>query len=538
MAKRKKKLNILLGRSDSKDVNISPLLVNPVPEIVPRDYTETYPIWVGPTRVCIPCTQSGRLWNTTFDIFPLVQAFREYKKDHYRNKMVVSNQHAIYDSSNLAIFPRHALEIILDKLGSLYGVRNTTIVPLPEYQVRQANINLREGITPRDYQVEFIDYLVEEDNRFALLELGCGEGKTFISTNAIVRRNAVPLIITSGLVEQWTKEFMDKTDATRNDIFIIQGRKSIEFLQEADGFNPKVFIASTRTISTYALAHSAKSMRDSTNVYRHYMRLGDLMAKYGVGIKVIDEVHENFAANTAIDMAVDIPRNIYLSATYLRSDSISNRIFSVVYPEEMRYGKHRKKKYLNITTLGYTFGDEFPVDKCMTNDGYNHYRYEAIVLKNRDYRRLFLDAITYTTIKQYYLGYRTSSNQRCMIICGTTNMVDAIYSYIKSHYPELKSIVFYGSDQEIDEDVQVIVSTLKKSSTGRDIKRLKVLANTVSFSARNIAEQLPGRQRYIHGEELYYLDFFNRDLETHQRHVSARSFKYRDIGKRYCSRDL
>jgi hypothetical protein len=199
----------------------------------------------------------------------------------------------------------------------------------------------------------------------------------------------------------------------------------------------------------------------------------------------------------------------------------------------MRFGEDRLKKYSTAIMVGYHlnifYRDTF---KFKTNKGYNHSKYENYLLRHPNLFDRLINKVIAPMLFSYYFKVRTE-NQRCLILTTTNDFAVAIAQSIERLYPtENISIYFsgqkeYGDAKNLESDI--IVSTIKSCGTGRNIKELKTCINTVSFSAAPLTAQVFGRLRELKGEDTYYLDLWNEEIESHRRHMENRSenLKYR-----------
>ena len=80
-----------------------------------------------------------------------------------------------------------------------------------------------------------------------------------------------------------------------------------------------------------------------------------LQETIGFATKIFDECHLNFYANTQIDLQSSISHNIYLSATYMRSDPQGKKIFNLVFPPERRFGEQQVKKYSTVLNIDFLY---------------------------------------------------------------------------------------------------------------------------------------------------------------------------------------
>lgn len=349
---------------------------------------------------------------------------------------------------------------------------------------------------------------------------------TAVSIAASCYYGKVVLIVLGFLIDQWFKSIRQFTNVKRDDIYVIKGFEALKDLWEMiqNGFKPKIVICSTRTLSLYAV--DRKEPYDSLPTYH------ELLEALGVGTIIMDEVHLNFYANTQIDLLSNVEHNIYLSATYLRSDPQGKKIFNLVFPKELVFGGSEVVKYTKVIIISYDLGiPDHAIARFKVIKGYLHAKYESFLLRNKRYFERFIDEILRRTIDQYFIPVR-SSEQKLLILCQTKSFVLQVVESLKKLYPKLAPVPYFSGDSTYGKarmlEHKIIVSTIKSSSTGLDIKNLKVCINTVSFASEPQAAQCMGRLRRIPNEDTFFIDYYNREVSSQCWHIQNRKKAYRD----------
>ncbi len=346
---------------------------------------------------------------------------------------------------------------------------------------------------------------------------------TFCAITSAGKIGMNTLILTSGLINQWWKELLSKSTLTKQDLWVIQGADSLKKLLDTEGkYKPKVIVASTRTWFMYVTRQKEP--------YTEFMKYDDFLKMYGIGIKIVDEAHMNFHANLTIDLLTNVQHHLYLSATYERNNKDGARIFNRIFPKEVKYGDHLAKKYTRAYVIGYKLGRELPTKSYVTKEGYNHALFEIAIGRDKNLRYEFYRQTIDRTINEFYLPNR-KPGQKCLFICITTGTMKSIARHLGYKFPQLKICEFSADDpdEKITPDIDIIVSTIKKSGTGRDIKNLKVCANLVSYKSQPLIKQVFGRLREIPNEETIFLDFYCKEIEHHRNHVEVRHRRYIDL---------
>ena len=349
---------------------------------------------------------------------------------------------------------------------------------------------------------------------------------TVLSLAAVCYHKKAAFIVLGFLIDQWYKNIRQFTTVRRDDIFVIKGFDSLKNLWEMlhNGFKPKIVICSTRTLMLYAV--DRKSPYDNLPTYQ------ELLEALGIGTLVHDEVHLNFYANTQIDLRTNVMHNIFLSATYMRSDFQGKRIFHLVFPKEMIFGGSEIKKYTKVMVMSYDLGiPDAAIVKFKVLKGYLHAKYESFLLRNKRYFDRFISEVLQRLIDQFYIPVR-KPEQKLLILCQTKLFVMHTVDTLKKLYPDLSPVPYFSGDSTYGKarmlEHKIIVSTIKSSSTGLDIKNLKVCINTVSFSSEPQAAQCMGRLRQLPDEDTIYVDIYNREVPSQCYHIQNRKKAYRD----------
>lgn len=413
--------------------------------------------------------------------------------------------------------PRYVLDRFLDYIKRIEFV--TTYIPA--YPGREISVKMKPNIEDKDNQVDLIEYLTDPKEHVKLLEASTGIGKTYCTIKSgLVKMGTVTMIQTSSLTEQWKNEVLKFTKLNERDIYILQGSKSIEKLLNNKTCKPKCFIASLRTLYNYAIARK--------HPYTMYPPLEEFLNTYGVGFRGVDEVHENFFANTMIDLNCNVETTVNLSATYSRSDRQSNKIFNLVYPEFLRYGAHHNSKYTKVFMYSYQLTHYMEKAKLIGQSGYMQCKFEGILCHHKSTQEVFLNDVLYPLVQAHYINYK-QPGEKLLILCFTRNLVELIHKYLVAKYPNLKIITYMSEDDDSKHaNCDIVVSTIKSSGTGRDIKNLITCINTTSFKSETLTKQCLGRLRYIPTRETVFIDMYNRHLHSHFDHKRIREKIYED----------
>jgi hypothetical protein len=348
-------------------------------------------------------------------------------------------------------------------------------------------------------------------------------GKTYIAIRALTELNKRGIIIVpASLMTQWIDSLSSMCDAK---IGVIRGSNSIyNIINKNFDVDVDIFVASISTIKEYAMGSSSFDVLPPMPVFINELQ---------IGVKIIDECHLNFNANTITDiMCGNIEHNIYLSATYIRSSHSSNMIFKKIFPDEIKYdGGVDYSRYVNITEVGYSFGDIDDRHVC-SKRGYSQFKYEKYLMKRPQKIGAFLDKVLKRSVDEHYVTVK-EPGEKLLIIVGLNSFANVLVDWFQSEYPNFNTIgYFYETDDEVLNHADVIISTTGSCGTGKDIGGLRSMILFISFNAESTTLQTIGRLRKMKNTpEFVYL--VNRGIRSHQRHAYQRRKIYKTIGKSF-----
>lgn len=434
----------------------------------------------------------------------------EFIKTRYGRRIVPTRKFisADYVRDRLYI-PINALSLITDQLESV-GVE-VNIVDEPLVTPRKIDIRMINSFTPRPEQVGVINFLTNQEMYRKGLATATGSGKTVSSIASLIKIGYAGVIIVSGLQDQWMRSIYQFTNAQPGQVYMIQGIDSITRLLEGS-VKPDIFVCSLETIRLWV---------NRKNNYQDLPTWSSFLKCFGIGTKIMDEVHLNFHADTIIDLNSNVINNIYLTATFSAASNITRKIFKMIYPSSMRYGEHLRKKYIDVYT--YAFMGNVNEKRCVKARGYNHAKYELELLKRPTYLRAFFNEVIFPVVNIHFI-HKRKSGQKMLIYFSRLEMVDYAYQWFQDKYPEYKIVKYvHGVSDTVLMDNEIIISTPKKAGCGTDIKNLKTVIQTVSCKADTVVDQSRGRLRELpDGDTPEYVEIVDWAIQAQVRHYRER----------------
>ncbi len=493
---------------------------------------ETMDICIYPTSIRFKMKNPYILENgMKFGEF--LNSLTEFRFEFDTRKWKRTKQYAIYEeSTQVCSIPRYYLKDFVNYIRFYGGEVN--LLRAPVNPGRDVQFKINKHWKPREIQIDPIKFFTDTTfpHRMKALPLQTNLGKTFISIYSAALLNKPFLVIVGGLVEQWydviaigKKNKYPVLDIDLEKVYVIQGQESLIKLIENEDYKPDVIIGSLSTIRNYITADHYP--------YNTLPNFNDLMTRLGVGTKINDEAHRCFGTIVDIDLRCNIANNFYLSATLTRGDRQSKKIFKIVFPEIIRYQAPEPVKYQDIYYLPYHIGyfKEFKI--VSKRYGYSQNRYERQILEDL-YKKLAFLQFVHNQVESYYIRIK-NPGEKCMIMANTKNMCDTMMEYFKEEYPKLKINSYYENDgDENTVDVDIIIATTGKASTGTDIKELRTLINTISIGSEVLPVQILGRLRQLSNNRTpVYVAMYNKTIDAHIRHYKFCRTIYRSRALHY-----
>lgn len=448
-------------------------------------------IHIGTTAAAVMVTKTDKLCEIVGKFFLKNLAEKQFDRRTYRT--TITYKHYQWDGGWL-YFPVNYADLLKQYLEGM-GC-SVTLKHMPIGNLRRVEIPINSKFVERDHQVRTIAHLSVDattpaygDNSYRKgIEMQTGGGKTFSSIKAISNLGYVGLVVAPGfLVAQWHAAVLQTTELQEDDVYVIKGFKSVKDLILAESFEPKIIVAGLETLRLWS---------SGKNNYEDLPGPGEICSRYGVGTKVMDEVHLNFPALTKIDLSLNIKNNIYLTATFKCENIDRKRIFDTVYPHKMKLQGEAYNRYSNVTC--FTHSGIGIRAACKGPRGYSHVRYERQLMKRKFIYEKWYRRVLFAAYHLKYLMLR-NDGEKCMIMCHTVDMVDHIIENMSRRFPDEKFVRYTQEESKdiLDEEGITIVTTMKSGSTGVDVKRLRTCINTVSIATQNSVLQAFGRLRVL-----------------------------------------
>lgn len=476
------------------------------------------------TYFTITADRNGYITNDV-NIRLFLESLRETEYIKYLRKTIVKDRYYIYNSETGKYhIPIHAYTNLAAYLKE-YDITCTVVNHEPYIPAKHISIVMNPLWTDRPEHEAALAFLTDTSRTMRINNMQWGKGKTYCGIKVCTIFNYCSLVVCDGVQDQWKKNILEKTLCKDEDVYILQGAKSVVKLfskYEKTGYKPKFIVASIGTLRNYILRTSSP--------YTELPSYIDMIEMFGIGMKIVDEVHLNFHAVVMMDLWSNIPHNLYLSATPKRSSGKNKTIFNTIFPESIIGGRNEFDKYIE----GKMYSYYIPIqrqERFNTDKGYNHTKYEQFILGNGFLKQDYVNKIIMPLVKSEYYD-KKYENGKLLIFVSTIVMANTLKDYLSYNFQDL-DVRTYTSDDPISNlyEADIIIGTPKSCGTAKDIPNLQTAINTVSLGSEPQVEQMLGRLRKIPNYIVRFVDIYNSNLYKHKYHAKTR----RAIYKAYCA---
>lgn len=473
---------------------------------------------------------------------PLVQWKTQIERGHAFR--VMDRVYAAADASRAYFhFHIYQLEQFKDYLRENQLTDNLVEwVVAPQAKAQTVSLTVQPQWKVRDDQVDDYNYLIESPHPSRLLTRQTGTGKTAVALMAAATfQQRIGIVLKPMYVDKWISDVLKTYEIRQDEILVIQGSKALIATLLLAKFEPerfakyKVVIASITTIQNWITEYEDHGNRTLDEGYACYP--WEFFETIGVGVKIVDEVHQFFHQMFKLDLYTHTQHSISLSATLISRDSFMMRMYEIMFPLRVRPREVALNKYIQSFAIHYNF---IKPEKIHTKERgskfYSHNAVEKSIMAHvptmLNYMRLIDE-----TVRIGYLEH-PRPKKKCAIYASTIEMCTKITEYFARKYPHLDVRRYTGDDpyeNVIDADVRV--STIGSSGTAIDIPDLTTTVVTVGISSIQANIQVLGRLRDLKdGSDVKFYFFTADNLEKHEKYydekrdlLKERAATFRDI---------
>lgn len=335
-----------------------------------------------------------------------------------------------------------------------------------------------------------------------------GTGKTYVGSMVIAYTLYRSIIIAAniGVLTQWVERLKTYTDISDKDICLIKGAGTIRRLRHNGGDKYKIFLITHSTINSFAKESG-------------WYSLGELFSFLKIGLKIIDEYHQNFDNIIFIDAFTNVYKSLYLSATPMRSDEGEDRIYQYAFKNIPSIELFDEDKDPHTDYIAIRFNSKptpTQVSDCKNLYGLDRNKYVSYLVKQDEFE----------LILYYVARICKNTNGKVLIYIGVNSSILYVKDWLCDHFPELShKIGIYTSiipqeEKRTNLDKKIILSTTKSCGAAMDIPGLKgTILLAEPFKSAVLARQSLGRTR---GSNTWYIEFIDMGFVQTKRYYYAK----------------
>jgi superfamily II DNA or RNA helicase len=329
-------------------------------------------------------------------------------------------------------------------------------------------------------------------------------GKTYCTIAAIQKLHLTALIImhTQTLKEQWIERIKEYTNMGGPNIVEITSSNQLRgYLKRSPSSNHKIYITTRSLLISYCDRYGIDSLNRVIN-------------KLGIGIKVFDEAHKEYARTLFLDYVTNVRYTFYLTATFQLSNYVENQIFQRAFNHVPKLQIKRDESRRHIVYIAVLFNshpnqmEELRITgKARGFDRFAYIDYE--IEKGR-----LEEEVRY--ILNFFLNEKQMEGKTLILSSkkSTCNYFNDIADRMTSG--RYQTCAFYtGNKVDNYKGYDIISATAQMLGTGEDIPGLRFMLNTEPCASLPNTDQFSGRLRPYDGgsKETYYVEFIDIGFE-------------------------
>jgi superfamily II DNA or RNA helicase len=419
-------------------------------------------------------------------------------------------------------FHRNQLEFILNRLMKInVSQEKLNIIFHEMYEPEKVAHPLNDTRPPREKQLPIIDYVIAPPDPACapskVVTLQTGGGKTYLSMYALRKIGHRAAIILKGMyIDKWIGDIEEAYGAEKGALMVIRGmpqlRAAIEMAKHGK-FKPRVVIISNTTMRMYLEYYEQHGVDEFIPVSPM-----DFYKYLGIGVRLIDEAHQEFHCNFRQDLYTHIPLTVSLSATLEPDQKFVEDMYRIVWPVGTWAPQMEYDRFIAVKALWFRFKDEGKLRWLNFMGQYSHTELEKSILKQPEVLRNYTEMITDIVEKAFI--EKMEKGQKMIIFVATVQLATIVAEILAGLHPKLL-VNRYVSEDDYDDllAADISVSTLQSAGTAVDIENLRITLMTTALSSKQSNIQVLGRTRRLKGwpdvtPEFYFLTARNIEKQV------------------------
>ena len=397
-------------------------------------------------------------------------------------------------------------------------------------------------LVPRDYQEDPVDNVLNSGDTLKILEIQTGKGKTAMSLISMIRFSKRTLIqLRGGYVERWLVDLSNKKLFNLKpgcDIVVIGSSKSlISIINQAKAIKkgrekgklPSIIIITNKIMYNLMKEWEQNGKKSSFGIHPR-----ELYSLLGIGMKIIDEAHEDKHMNFRSMAYTNVELCVPLTATIMPESDLERNIMDGYLPVKLRYNKLKYDAYTHAVAVFYKIDEKHKIKYSEAGkEEYSHNKYELSIMEKKVLFQDYLEMLfTFSYRKIFNNDYR--QGHVAIYFMKRTDLCAAFAEYLKRKLKEkgkghLRVNFFISETEEkVLYESDVIVTTTESCGTAKDIPNIKDIFCIRAVGKKSTNEQIKGRARPIKISPdveptiYYFVDTNNpKHLKYHEKKIEA-----------------
>lgn len=394
----------------------------------------------------------------------------------------------------------------------------------PEVIAQPVDFVVKPMWVAKDYQVAVIDYLERHEPISKFVDLQTGLGKTFCALQGIATYGKrLAIIVKPMYVEKWVADVLKTYEIDAEEILVIKGSAQLMgllMLAKEGRITEKVIIISNKTFQNWLKLYEKYG---AETIDMGYACTPQNFYEYlHVGMRLIDEAHQDFHLGFKMDLYTHVPQSISLSATMINNDAFMEKMYELAYPLKERFRGLALKKYIDAFAVHYNFRNP---ERIKTEEfggrGYSHMALEKSVMKHAPTLNGYFNLIEYVIDISFMKVVRKP--KKLIVFASSIQMCTFLTQHFQRRYPHLDVRRYVEDDPQTNlHQGDITFTTLLSAGTAHDVANLTTVILTTAVNSIQSNVQGLGRLRELSDSPTEFYYFCNDDTPKHLEYHHAK----------------
>lgn len=420
-----------------------------------------------------------------------------------------NKEYFVYDvRTNEFRFPIKTIKYFMYSLSiNGFSKEDIEINIIKNYLSTDIEIDINPKYILRDYQEKYVEIITNGTEPIYLIDSPTGSGKGLVSSAIMSKmKKRILILVLPKYVDKWILDIKEYTNVTDDDIYVVQGSKSLIELMLLENIPYKVVIISLRTFSNYLTEYETPGID-----FNYPIKPYEFMLHIKSNIIFNDETHQHFHSLSHAMLYLDAEHMICATATFDSNENTIKKLYNTIIPAECRISNLTKHE---PHIIGISVRYEIRLNhriKYKRKKGYSHILYEQSIMQN--YMLLmYYEEMILSYVEREYVNRRINGD-KCLVFFATVDMCTHFSKVLKHKYNDLNIMRYCENDPyENILNGDITCSTVLSSGTAIDIPNLITVIQTISIFSLQSNLQSFGRLRKLKDRTTKFIWFWTHDI--------------------------